>query len=238
LARTNQLKAWNEMARQVAHEIKNPLTPVQLAAEHLQRVHLDHGEPLGDVVGQCVRTILSQVRLLRQIASEFANFAGTPTPRPESVDLAGLIEAVVKPYVLGLAEHVQFAQHVASSLPTINADRTLLARAITNLIENAVQAMPDGGTLTVRAEPDGPTHVHLIVSDTGIGMDDVAQARAFEPYFSTKTSGSGLGLANARRNIEISGGTIALSSRIGAGTEVIVRLPVASAAQPSAPATW
>ena len=234
LARTNQLKAWNEMARQVAHEIKNPLTPVQLAAEHLLRVHQDRGQPLGDVVDQCVRTILSQVRILRQIASEFANFAGTPTPRPEPVFLGGLVDAVVRPYILGLAGRVRFVQDVPDTLPAVHADRTLLARAVTNLVENAVQAMPDGGTLTLRAEADGPAFVRLTVADTGIGMDDMAQARAFEPYFSTKTSGSGLGLANARRNIEISSGTIALTSRPGAGTEVVVRLPTRPAVQSSA----
>ena len=98
LARTNQIKAWAEMARQVAHEIKNPLTPIQLAAEHLQRVHEDEQRPLGKVFDQCVSTVLRQVKLLRQIASEFANFAGDPTPRPASTPAADLLEGVVNAY--------------------------------------------------------------------------------------------------------------------------------------------
>jgi two-component system nitrogen regulation sensor histidine kinase NtrY len=227
LARTHQLKAWNEMARTVAHEIKNPLTPVQLAAEHLRQVHDDRGQPLGDVVNQCVTTILTQVRLLRQIASEFASFAGTPTPRVEPVDLTALLESVIAPYALGLAGRVTFEREAPADLPLVMGDRTLLARAMTNLVENAVQAMPGGGTLSLSAERQAPARVRLTMVDTGVGMDEAAQARAFEPYFSTKTAGSGLGLANARRNIEICGGTIALSSQPGRGTVIVVTLPVA-----------
>jgi signal transduction histidine kinase len=227
LARTNQLKAWNEMARQVAHEIKNPLTPIQLAAEHLQHVHADRGRPLGTVMDQCLTTILGQVRLLRQIASEFSTFAGEPTPRPVAVNVADLLTALVDPYRTGLGQRVVFDLAVDRSLPAVWADRTLLSRAFTNLVENAVQAMPGGGTLHIRAAiDDGRMQVEF--ADTGVGMDAAALERAFEPYFSTKTGGSGLGLANARRNIEISGGRVAIASQPGVGTVVTVSLPLAS----------
>ena len=226
LARANQLKAWNEMARQVAHEIKNPLTPIQLATEHLQRVHDDRGRPLGESFDQCVRTILSQVRLLRQIASEFANFAGEPVSRPEPVDLAELVETVVGPYRLGLSGKVAVQVSRPPGLPYVRVDRTLVVRALTNLIENAVQAMPMGGNLDISLETAGQG-VRLVVRDTGIGMDASARQRAFEPYFSTKTAGSGLGLANAKRNIEREGGTIALDSAPGQGTIITVTLPSA-----------
>jgi signal transduction histidine kinase len=215
------------MARQVAHEIKNPLTPIQLAAEHLQHVHADRGRPLGDVMDQCLATILGQVRLLRQIASEFSNFAGEPTPRPDAVNVADLLTTLVDPYRTGLDQRVVFDVAVDPSLPAVWADRTLLSRAFTNLVENAVQAMPGGGTLHIRAFT-GDGRMRLQFEDTGVGMDALALERAFEPFFSTKTGGSGLGLANARRNIETCGGTVTIASQPGVGTTVTVSLPLAS----------
>jgi len=226
LARTNQLKAWAEMARQVAHEIKNPLTPIQLAAEHLQRVHEDRQRPLGAVFDQCLTTILRQVKLLRQIASEFSSFAGQLKPRLAPVPLAELVTSVVDPYRLGLAQRVEIDVEVPDTLPPVQIDRTLIARALTNLVENAVQAMPAGGRLTVTAADRGDT-VEVTIGDTGVGMDAEAVRRAFEPYFSTKTAGSGLGLANAKRNIELCGGAIAIDSVVNAGTRATVTLPVA-----------
>ena len=232
LARANQLKAWNEMARQVAHEIKNPLTPVQLAAEHLQHVHDDRDRPLGRILDQCVGTILTQVRLLRQIASEFANFAGEPVSRPTTIGLAALLQEIVEPYRVGIGTRVTFDLAFPADLPPVLADRTLLARALTNLVENAVQAMPGGGTLTITGRQDDG-RVELRLTDTGVGMDETAAAHAFEPYFSTKTGGSGLGLANAKRNIEREGGTVTIASAPGEGTTVTVTLR--AAAEPPAP---
>jgi signal transduction histidine kinase len=226
LVRANQLEAWNEMARQVAHEIKNPLTPIQLAAEHLQHVHEDRGRPLGAVMDGCLRTVLTQVRLLRQIASEFSNFAARPAPRPEPLEPAALVAAVIDPYRVDGGGSIAFEVNVPPDLPRVLADRTLVSRALTNLVENAVQAMPAGGRLSVRAAVEGQWLV-LRLTDTGPGMEAVALARAFEPYFSTKTGGSGLGLPNARRNIETSGGTIDIESQSGVGTTVTVRLPLA-----------
>jgi signal transduction histidine kinase len=229
LARTNQLKAWNEMAVQVAHEIKNPLTPIQLSAEHLQRVHEDARRPLGVVFDQCVATILRQVRLLRQIAGEFSNFAGEPTARPTTVNVRDLIEEVVAPYRTGLGQRVTFELPPANPPFAVVVDRTLIARALTNVIENALHAMPQGGTFRVTTAPEEQFVVVALV-DTGVGMDAEAARRAFEPYFSTRTAGSGLGLANAKRNIELCGGTISLSSILGRGTTVTIRLPVAARA--------
>jgi nitrogen fixation/metabolism regulation signal transduction histidine kinase len=226
LARANQLKAWNEMARQVAHEVKNPLTPIQLAAEHLQRVHADKGSPLGPVFEQCLTTILGQVRLLRQIASEFANFASEPVARQEVFALAPLVTSLVEPYRAGLGGRVTFAIEVPGAIEIVG-DRTLLSRALTNLVENAIQAMPSGGTLRIAGHQD-PGVAVMDIQDTGVGMDETAAARAFEPFFSTKTGGSGLGLANAKRNIERVGGTIALTSAPGVGTTVTLRLPLAA----------
>jgi len=234
LERTQRLEAWADMARQVAHDIKNPLTPIQLSAEHARRVNIDRGRPLSPVLDDCVNAILSQVTLLRQISSEFSSFASQPTPRPEPTDVAALIQEVVQPYRTGLAGRVTLTVDAAQNLPSVSIDRTLFARALTNVIENALHAMPGGGMLTVNCElstSSSQSTVHgsqivVEVRDTGVGMDADALARIFEPYFSTKATGTGLGLTIAKRNIELNGGTIAVASQRGVGTTVTLRIPV------------
>jgi signal transduction histidine kinase len=222
--RTHRLEAWAEMARQVAHDIKNPLTPIQLSAEHLRRVHHDRGEPLSPVLDTCVDTILAQVRLLRQIASEFSSFGSSPIARPTPTPVGDLLHEVVNPYVLGVRDRVAIALDVETDLPPVTVDRMLLSRAVINILENALHAMPGGGTLTVAARRVGERLV-LAITDTGVGMDAEASARIFEPYFSTKASGTGLGLSIARRNVELHGGTIAVESTRGVGTTVTIELP-------------
>ncbi len=231
LERTQRLEAWADMARQVAHEIKNPLTPIQLSAEHARRVNIDRGRPLSPVLDECINAILNQVRLLRQIAAEFSNFASSPTARPEPTQLAELIEEVVAPYRAGLAGRVAIALDAAPGLPAIALDRTLFARALTNVIENALHAMPGGGTLAITSRaPDAGARGAVVVeiTDTGVGMDADAAARIFEPYFSTKATGTGLGLTIAKRNVELNGGTIAVRSVKGQGTTVTIALPLAA----------
>lgn len=226
LERTNRLEAWAEMARQVAHDIKNPLTPIQLNAEHLRRVHVDRGRPLGGLIDDCVNNILLQVRLLRQLASEFSSFASAPQARPAATPLAPLLEEILAPYVPALAGRITLTHEGAEAL-TLQVDRVLLARALTNVIENALHAMPGEGRLVVRAEATGDGRVRIDVVDSGVGMDAAALGRIFEPYFSTKATGTGLGLTIARRNVELNGGTIAVASTQGVGTTVSMWLPSA-----------
>jgi signal transduction histidine kinase len=250
LERTQRLEAWADMARQVAHDIKNPLTPIQLSAEHARRVNQDRGSPLSPALDECITSILSQVKLLRQIAAEFSSFASSPTAHPEPTELPALVDEVVAPYRAGLEGRVELNVESASILPRVNIDRTLFARALTNVIENALHAMPGGGRLTIvsrrTATPDQPIDrqsesrsqqpdaadrqapVIVDVTDTGVGMDPEALARIFEPYFSTKASGTGLGLTIARRNIELIGGTVSVKSERGRGTTVTIALPVDS----------
>ena len=223
LKRTHRLEAWAEMARQVAHEIKNPLTPIQLSAEHLRRVHADRGSPLAPVLDSCIDSILTQVRLLRQISAEFWSFATAPTARPALIRLHDLVQEVVQPYRIGLGDRVEIAVDVPSELPSLLLDRTLTARALTNIIENALHAMPGQGVLRIAARREDSA-VRLSVTDTGVGMGEDALARIFEPYFSTRASGTGLGLTIAKRNIELSGGSISLDSAPGVGTTVTLRL--------------
>ena len=224
LERTNRLAAWADMARQVAHDIKNPLTPIQLNAEHLRRVHVDQGRPLGTVLDDCVANILGQVRLLRQIAAEFSSFASVPEPRPVDTNLQDLVNEVVEPYRSGLAGRVVIATHIPP-LPMVCIDRMLIGRALTNIIENALHAMPGGGTLTIDAALAPHKRVQLRVTDSGVGMDTDSMAKIFEPYFSTKAIGTGLGLTIAKRNVEANGGTISVASERGKGTSVTMALP-------------
>jgi signal transduction histidine kinase len=223
LERTHRLEAWAEMARQVAHEIKNPLTPIQLSAEHLARVNRDKGHPLTPVLEECVAAIMSQVTLLREISAEFSNFASSPTAHPAPTSLHDLLATVLEPYITGLAGRIVIRTDVPPDLPAAVADRTLLSRAITNIVENALHAMPGSGFLTVTADATASL-VRLSFADTGTGMDAEALGRIFEPYFSTKATGTGLGLTIAKRNIELSGGSIGVRSAPGQGTSVTIEL--------------
>jgi signal transduction histidine kinase len=230
LERSHRLAAWADMARQVAHDIKNPLTPIQLNAEHLRRVHHDRGAPLGRVLDECVDNILNQVRLLRQIASEFSSFATSPTVKRSPEALHAVIADVVEAYRTGLRGQVVLEVEVADTLPRVMVDKAVLARALTNIIENALHAMPRGGALHFSARLLDAGDVELAITDTGIGMDAAALDRIFEPYFSTRASGTGLGLTIAKRNVELNGGTIAVESERDKGTTVRITLPTVPAA--------
>ena len=230
LERTQRLEAWADMARQVAHDIKNPLTPIQLSAEHAQRVNQDRGRPLSPALDECIASILTQVKLLRQIAAEFSSFASSPVAHPEPSVVPELVESVVEPYRAGLSGRVGIDVKAGPDLPQVLVDRTLFARALTNVIENALHAMPGGGQLLIASEAafDGQpvaTHVTVSVRDTGVGMEPDDLAKIFEPYFSTRATGTGLGLTIAKRNIELNGGTIGVTSQRGEGTTVTITLP-------------
>lgn len=227
LERSNRLAAWADMARQVAHDIKNPLTPIQLQAEFLGRVHKDSGAPLGPVVDSCVQTILSQVSLLRSIASEFSTFASSPVARPARTRIEEVVDEVLAPYRTGLPANVRLVTAHAPGVPDLWVDRGLVARALVNVIENALHAMRGGGTLTVRTGPH-PAGALVEIQDTGVGMEKDAMDRLFEPYFSTKATGTGLGLTIAKRNVELNAGGIAVSSAKGQGTTVAITLPASA----------
>ena len=225
LERTNRLAARADMARQVAHDIKNPLTPIQLSAEFLQRVHHDSGAPLGPVVDNCIATILSQVTMLRQIASEFASFASSPVARPAPHDVNTIVGEVLAPYRTGLPANVALHVSLGEHVPVLPIDRALLARALVNLIENALHAMRGGGELHVSTAATADGGAVITIRDTGVGMDEEAKARLFEPYFSTKATGTGLGLTIAKRNVELNRGTLEVASEKGVGTTVTITLP-------------
>jgi len=224
LMRSNQLAAWAEMARAIAHEIKNPLTPIQLSTEHLQRLLRDRGVTPAAEIDSCLETVMKQVRALYQIAAEFSTYAKLPALAPQARDPVEFLKEVIAPYRTAPPAGVRIEERYAEA-PPIHVDRRVLGRAVINLIENALQAMPQGGVLTVGVERDADS-VLLSVADTGAGLEPEVRARLFEPYFSTKSSGTGLGLAIVRRSVEAHGGTIEVASTPGRGSTFRIRLPV------------
>ncbi len=223
LMKSNQLAAWAEMARAIAHEIKNPLTPIQLSAEHVRTLLRDRGVLPSPEITACLDTIVRQVRELRDISGAFSTYAKLPDLVLVRVEVAAFLREIAAPYRAALPPGVILEERHAESLPIL-ADPTILARAIVNLIENALQAMPHGGTLRVTSGPNDPGEVVLTVEDTGTGLTAEARARLFEPYFSTKSSGTGLGLAIVRRVVAGHGGSIEVKSAPGEGTTMRIRL--------------
>jgi signal transduction histidine kinase len=223
LMKSNQLAAWAEMARAIAHEIKNPLTPIQLSAEHARKLLHDRGILPAPEIDACLATIVRKVRELRDISGAFSTYAKLPDLVLVPVEPTAFLREVVAPYRTAPPRGVQVEERHGEA-PAILADPNILARAIVNLIENALQAMPQGGTLTIGSGPGGHGEVVLTVEDTGSGLTPEARARLFEPYFSTKSSGTGLGLAIVRRVVDGHGGSIDVLSAPGRGTTMRIRL--------------
>ncbi len=229
LTRSNQLAAWAEMARAIAHEIKNPLTPIQLSAEHLLKLLDDRGVLPDDKIEACIETVIKQVRTLYEIAGDFSTYAKLPVLKPEPHDPAEFMRETMSPYRSSMLAGIELLE-TYDDVPKVAIDYRVLSRAVINLIENAIQAMPDGGRLDVSVTaPDGE-FVEISVDDNGTGLDPEVKRRLFEPYFSTKSSGTGLGLAIARQAIEAHQGTIEVDSAPGEGTRFRIRLPAIESA--------
>ena len=229
LERTKKLEAWAEMARQVAHEIKNPLTPIQLSTEHLLRVYQDPNVDFDEVLKGCSDTILQQIQTLRRISMEFSAFASPFPLSPEPTDIERLLKETLDPYRQAPPPEVTIDIDASPALPTVLVDRRIIQRAVINLVENSLNALNGGGRVLVKlraSHSDGHDWVKMEVSDTGAGIDRETLARVFEPYFSTRAAGTGLGLAIVRKAVEEHGGEISVESVKGHGTRVLIKLPV------------
>ncbi|HEX3069211.1 MAG TPA: ATP-binding protein [Thermoanaerobaculia bacterium] len=224
ILRSNRLEAWGEMARQVAHEIKNPLTPIQLTAEHLRAV-AEHDDPnLSKIVMTAVENILRQVVTLRETSKEFSDYASSRTVQRKPLRLRTLLEDIAASYAESSERGIRFHAEIQPSTPeNFSGDARLLRGAIANLIENAFQAAPGG---RVRMNSYGvDSRVIISVDDDGPGVPPELLPKIFDPYFSTKSSGTGLGLAITRKAIEEHGGTVH-AENLNPGFRISLELPL------------
>ena len=219
-----RLQAWAEMARMIAHEIKNPLTPIRLSAEHMQEVYKTDPDGFSAVFESCTANILTQVGELQEIASEFSTYSRIPKIEPRPGDLLEVVEKIVDAYRPISAQDVQVKLLTQQRGVEGTFDAKLLGRAVRNLLENAVRAAPKGGKVEVTVEQsDG--EARIAVRDNGSGVEESLLGRIFDPYFSTHDAGTGLGLPIAKRIAEEHGGEIVARNRDSGGLEVTITLP-------------
>jgi nitrogen fixation/metabolism regulation signal transduction histidine kinase len=223
--------AWKEVAQRVAHEIKNPLTPIALSAERIRK-HVDR--PVADsdsVIRKCSDVILGSVQTMRRLVDQFASLAQFPTSRPQVCDLNAIVESSLALFA-GRLQHIRIRQRLGAGIPSVLADPEALKRALANLIDNAAEAMQSSLLRELTIETgliEGHTTAEIIVADTGHGLNDEMRERLFLPYFSTKQRGTGLGLAIASKIIQEHSGAIRAEQNTPTGARFIIELPLADA---------
>jgi two-component system nitrogen regulation sensor histidine kinase NtrY len=225
LAQAERIAAWREVARRLAHEIKNPLTPIAMSVETLREAHERRRGDFGEIFDEGTRAIGEEVRRLKRIVDEFSRFARLPAPERAPAAPEDLVAAVLALFPEP-PPGVSIARDVEGGLPPVLADRDQILQLLLNLVRNAMDAMPGGGRLGVSARrADGG--VAFAVSDSGPGIRADDLARVFEPYFTTKEGGTGLGLAIAHRIAEEHGGKLEAASSPGKGATFTLLLPIA-----------
>jgi nitrogen fixation/metabolism regulation signal transduction histidine kinase len=234
IAYLEKIGAWQEIARRLAHEIKNPLTPIQLAVQQLHRKYGGEDPAFQKMLDDARDIITEEVDALRRLVQEFSAFAKLPSVKPEPVDLSSLIDDFLKSHT-ELGERAAIRWTPLEPPPRVSVDRMLLKSVLFNLVENAIQAAEEVGqeglAVALEARLDEPRRrVVLAVSDDGPGMPREVAAHAFDPYFTTKERGTGLGLAIVKKIVLEHGGTIVLSSEPGKGSRFTLGLPLASEA--------
>ncbi|GMR04398.1 MAG: ATP-binding protein [Thermodesulfobacteriota bacterium] len=225
LLKTQRMQAWKEVAKRIAHEIKNPLTPIKLSAQRLRKKYLDDF-PEGNVFDDCTKTIIKQVDELKSLVNEFSNFARMPAVHPGPNDLNEIVSETLALYKAG-QKKISYEIRIDERLPVLEIDRDQMKRVIINLIDNAVAAVGDEGYVRVETHFMEDLQVaRLEVIDNGTGISGEAKQRLFEPYFSTKRSGTGLGLAIVSNIIADHSGYIRVRDNEPTGTRFIIELPV------------
>jgi two-component system, NtrC family, nitrogen regulation sensor histidine kinase NtrY len=224
LIKAQQLAAWNEAARRIAHEIKNPLTPIRLAAERLLRKHRQGDPGLGSTIEEGVETIVREVVTLQGMVDEFSRYARMPRPRPAPVDLSKLVGETIHLYQ-NLKPGVEVAGQVDPALTTARIDGEQIRRALINLLDNAVEATEAPGRVILSAHPVNG-HLEIQVADTGRGIPPESKEKLFLPYYSTKGRGTGLGLAIVHRIVADHQGSIRVEDNVPHGTVFTVELPL------------
>jgi two-component system nitrogen regulation sensor histidine kinase NtrY len=225
LIRAQKVAAWREVARRLAHEIKNPLTPIQLSAERLRRHFAGAAPQARALVDECTQTIVGEVESLKGLVDEFSQFARMPSPRTVPTDLGQLITDTVALYN-GIFTDVRIDQWFAPGLPLVRLDAEQIRRVIINLVDNAIEAMERRGQIVVETQLDAANSlVRVVVADDGPGIPAAERDKLFLPYYSTKRRGSGLGLAIVRRIIAEHGGSIDVGDNTPRGTRFTIELP-------------
>jgi two-component system nitrogen regulation sensor histidine kinase NtrY len=226
LLRAKKAETWQDVARKIAHEVKNPLTPIKLSAERLRKKYLEKAPDFERVFEESSQTIIQQVDGLKRLLDEFSEFARMPRPNPVSQDLVPLVDSVIHLYETAHKD-VVFVKDIPAGLPELLLDQEQMKRVFINLFKNAVEVMEGGGEIRVSARPaagDGMVRIEVADNGPGISMEDVS--RLFEPYFSRKKKGGGLGLAIVERIIADHNGSIHAEQNHPQGARFIIELPV------------
>ncbi len=228
LVQAERVAAWRELARRLAHELKNPLFPLQLTVENLLRAREQTPEQFEEVLKESSSTLLGEIANLKAIISRFGEFSKMPQPQFQSVRINEVVQNCARLFKAqsqspDLAK-IDYKFELADDVPIIGADPELLHRALSNLILNAIDAMRDGGIVTLRTGTDGDK-VSIEIADTGRGLAPEAHERLFTPYYTTKTQGTGLGLAVVQSVVTDHGGKISVRSEQGRGTTFRIELP-------------
>ncbi len=217
-----RIAVWRDVARQLAHEIKNPLFPIRLSVENLQAAK-DMPEIFDKIFNECTETIIEEVDRIRELIDEFHQYARLPSPDRHPVNLNDIVKSVLKLYVdMSQAQNITVEKQL-SPLPQLSLDREQMERATGNIVKNAIEAMPEGGTLTLKtitAAKKKSRNIILEVQDTGHGMSAETQKKLFTPDYTTKSDGTGLGMAIVRRIITVHGGKIAVQLEENVGTTI------------------
>ncbi|MET6989658.1 ATP-binding protein [Sediminicola arcticus] len=221
LARSEREQAWREMAKQVAHEIKNPLTPMRLSVQSFERKFDPKDPNIDKKVDEYSKTLIQQIDTLSNIASAFSNFADMPAQQNETLDVVKIVKLALDIFQEDYIHFVSEKEEIIAKL-----DRTQLIRVVTNLVKNAIQAVPmaESPRILVSVAIEDQL-VKIIVADNGVGIEDEFRDKVFEPKFTTKTSGMGLGLGMVKNIVETYKGTIDFTSQKGKGTVFTVRFP-------------
>lgn len=225
LAEMSKKVAWAEMARKVAHEIKNPLTPIQLSAEHILKVYEDKRENFEEALRESASYIIKEVDNLRRTANEFMEISKESPLRKETFDVKDLIQETIAPYKKVLAHRIKFVEDFEGTEFPFAGDKSKLAVAFRNLFTNAIEAIKKKGEIAIHLERKEGS-LQIIISDTGMGIPTDKLSKIFDLYFSTKDVGTGLGLPIAKKIISDHAGSISASSRIGQGTSIEILLPL------------